>query len=44
MTKYSFVVKYVLDVEADSEDEAYDEAYSCQPMGGYFFEATLVRS
>lgn len=44
MSKYIFVIRYRLNIEADSEDEAYDEAYSCQPMDAYHYEATLVRS
>lgn len=44
MARYQFVCKYVLDVDADNEDDAYDEAYMSMDMEGYNHEATLVRS
>lgn len=44
MPSYKFVCKYVVDIEADNEDEAYDFAYdSLSISDAYNQEATLVR-
>lgn len=47
MPTYTFVCKYVVDIEAEDEDEAYDFAYSSMSpdvTDGYNQEATMVRS
>lgn len=40
--EYTFLIKYVTKVEAESEDEAYDIAYS-DYAEGWNFEAQLLR-
>jgi len=44
MPRYTFVCKYVLGLDADNEDEAYDEAYASFPAGEVWNqEATMIR-
>lgn len=42
MPRYTFICKYAIGFDSDSEDEAFDMAYDSIPSDGWSVDATLV--